>query len=97
MTHKYTIEGMTCLGCEATVKSNLLKVKNITDVIVSKENKEAIITMSEHVELPTLQDALGGKKSKYQISIGEKSHQEISVSHAPQQEEATIIQSHSRL
>ena len=77
MTHKYTIEGMTCSGCEATVKSNLLKVKNITDVIVSKENKEAIITMSEHVELPTLQDALGGKESKYQISIDEKSHQEI--------------------
>ncbi|WP_130735050.1 heavy metal translocating P-type ATPase [Flavobacterium sp. J27] len=72
MTHKYTIEGMTCSGCEATVKSNLLKLENITDVTVSKEEKEALITMSKHVELPILQNALGGKESKYQISIGKQ-------------------------
>ncbi|MVO10296.1 heavy metal translocating P-type ATPase [Flavobacterium sp. TP390] len=80
MTHKYTIEGMTCSGCEATVKSNLLKVENITEVTVSKENKEAIITMTEHIELPVLQDALGGKESKYQISIGNQSSKRTKLS-----------------
>ena len=80
MNHKYRIEGMTCTGCEATVKSNLLKVKNITDVTVSKENKEAIITMSQHVDLPVLQDALGGKKSKYQISIANQASKRMKPS-----------------
>ena len=69
MTHTYTVNGMTCSGCEAHVTKSLLSVSNITDVVVSKENKEAVITMDKHVELETFQTALGGKDSKYQISI----------------------------
>ncbi|CAM3711433.1 heavy metal translocating P-type ATPase [Flavobacterium gelidilacus] len=69
MTHKYTINGMTCSGCENKVQTDLSKVKNITKVEVSKEKSEAIIEMSKHVELDDLQNALGGKDSKYQISI----------------------------
>lgn len=59
---------MSCSGCEAKVKADLLKVENVTQVEVSKLNKQAIITMSSHVELENLQNALGGKDSKYQIS-----------------------------
>ena len=80
MTHKYTIEGMTCSGCEATVKSNLLSLEEITDVTVSKESKEAIISMSEHVDLQVLQDALGGKNSKYQISIENQTSEKMKSS-----------------
>ncbi|MFD2907586.1 heavy metal translocating P-type ATPase [Flavobacterium ardleyense] len=69
MTHIYTVIGMTCSGCEAHVTKSLLSVENITDVLVSKEKKEAVITMDKHVELETFQTALGGKDSKYQISI----------------------------
>jgi heavy metal translocating P-type ATPase len=69
MTHTYHIEGMTCSGCEAKVKSDLSKVENITKVEVSKENKQATITMSKHVELAVLQEVLGGKDSKYQILL----------------------------
>ena len=67
MTHTYQITGMTCSGCETKVKSDLSKVGNITQVEI--ENKQAIITMSSHVDLDILQEALGGKNSKYQISL----------------------------
>ena len=69
MKHTYTINGMTCSGCEASVQKNLSKVASTTEVLVSKEKKEAIITMTEHVELAVFQEALGGKESKYQISV----------------------------
>ncbi|CAM3945329.1 MULTISPECIES: heavy metal translocating P-type ATPase [Flavobacterium] len=69
MTHTYHIKGMTCSGCENKVQTDLAKTKNITHVKVSKENSEAIIEMSKHVELSVLQESLGGKDSKYQISL----------------------------
>ena len=69
MTHTYKLTGMTCSGCEAKVKKDLTNVENITEVEVSKENKQAAITMTKHVELDVLQNALGGKDSKYQISL----------------------------
>ncbi|WP_339889897.1 heavy metal translocating P-type ATPase [uncultured Flavobacterium sp.] len=69
MKHTYHIEGMTCSGCEAKVKKDLSNVENVTEAEVSKENKLAIITMTKHVELDVLQEALGGKDSKYQISL----------------------------
>ena len=68
MIHVYHIEGLTCSGCEAKVKKDLSSLDNITDVEVSKDDKKAIITMSKHVELSVLQEVLGGKDSKYQIS-----------------------------
>jgi heavy metal translocating P-type ATPase len=69
MTHIYHIEGMTCSGCENKVQTDLAKTENVTQVKVSKENSEAVIEMSKHVELSVLQEALGGKDSKYQISL----------------------------
>lgn len=59
---------MTCTSCEAKVKSSLLTLPDITTAEVSKENNTAIITMEKHINLNTLQAALGGEKSKYQIS-----------------------------
>ena len=72
MLHTYQITGMTCSGCESKVKADLSKVENITQVEVSKEDNQAIITMSKHVDLETLQNALGGNDSKYQISVPDK-------------------------
>ena len=69
MLQTYQITGMTCSGCEAKVKADLSKVKNITQVDVSKDDKQALITMSAPIELEILQIALGGNDSKYQISV----------------------------
>jgi heavy metal translocating P-type ATPase len=67
MPHKYTVTGMTCSGCEAKVKADLLKVAHVTDVQVSKDTKEASITMTQHVALGAFQEALGGTSGHYQI------------------------------
>ena len=68
MTHTYQLTGMTCSGCEAKVKSNLLSLANVTSVEVSKDDNAATISMEKHISLNTLQEALGGEKSKYQIA-----------------------------
>lgn len=60
---------MTCSGCEAKVKADLSKVEHVTQVDVSKEDKQANVTVSAPIELKTFQNALGGKDSKYQISV----------------------------
>ncbi|MEY2829681.1 MAG: hypothetical protein RIQ33_1539 [Bacteroidota bacterium] len=75
MTHTYQLTGMTCSSCEAKVKSNLLMMPNVTEVDVSKENNTATITMSQHISLVSLQDAIGGINSKYQITATQ--HSEI--------------------
>ena len=49
MKHTYTITGMTCSGCEKTVQKDLLRVEGVTEVTVSKDNEEAVITMTNHI------------------------------------------------
>ena len=68
MTHTYQLTGMTCATCESKVKSQLLKVADISSVEVSNENNSATISMDKHISISELQTALGGKESKYQIS-----------------------------
>ena len=68
MTHTYQVAGMTCGNCETTVKNNLLVVPDVTNVVVSKENNSATVTMDKHVSLQQLQEALGGNNGKYHIS-----------------------------
>jgi cation transport ATPase len=65
MVHKYQVTGMTCSSCEATVKSALLMVENVTNVEVSKNENSATITMDKHIAISDLQKAL---PEKYKIS-----------------------------
>lgn len=73
MTHTYQLTGMTCGGCENKVKSNLLVLPDVTLVEVSKDTNSATISMDKHIGLDTLQQALGGTDSKYQISAAHHS------------------------
>ena len=75
MTHTYQLMGMTCTSCEAKVKQNLMSLPDITSVEVSKDNNTATISMGKHIALSDLQEAIGGKESKYQISAIE--HNEV--------------------
>lgn len=68
MTHTYQLTGMTCGNCEASVKSKLLMLPDVTAVEVSKDTKTATVTMDKHISLSDLQKAIGGTDSKYQIS-----------------------------
>ena len=72
MTHTYKLTGMTCSSCEAKVKSALLTIENVTNVIVSKDTETVIITMDKHIALSDLQKVL---ENKYQISA--TNHNEI--------------------
>ncbi|MCX6352846.1 MAG: cation transporter [Bacteroidetes bacterium] len=75
MTHTYQLTGMTCTSCEAKVKSNLLALPDVTSVEVSKDDNSATISMAQHISLANLQEAIGGKESKYQISATQ--HNEV--------------------
>lgn len=75
MTHTYQLTGMTCGSCEAKVKNNLLMLPNVTAVEVSKDNNTATITMDKHISIASLQDAIGGINSKYQITATQ--HNEV--------------------
>jgi len=68
MTHTYQLTGMTCISCEAKVKSSLLSLPDTISVEVSKDTNSAIITMEKHIALNTLQDAVKKAGDKYQIS-----------------------------
>ena len=67
MTDTYKLTGMTCGSCEAKVKNYLITVPGVVAVEVSKTTATATITMQHHIAIAMLQEALGGKDSKYQI------------------------------
>jgi copper chaperone CopZ/uncharacterized membrane protein YphA (DoxX/SURF4 family) len=58
---------MTCKGCVAKVKSELLKAGDITAAEVQLEAPQATITMQKHISLSVLQDVLN-KAGNYHIS-----------------------------
>ena len=68
MTHTYQLMGMACESCEAKVKRNLMTVSDVTSVETSKDTNTTTISMNKHIALSDLQEAIGGKESKYQIS-----------------------------
>ena len=74
MTHIYSIKGMTCNGCKASVEKNLLALEHVSDVSINLEKEEASIKMDSHIELKTFQKALS---DKYQISEKKEVKKEI--------------------
>src|SRR5690348_9035279 len=66
MIHTYNITGMTCNGCVAKVKSELLKLGDITSVKVQLQSPQATITMQKHIPTAMLQEAVS-KAGKYTI------------------------------
>lgn len=67
MTHSYAISGMTCNNCVARVKSELLKIGDITGADVQLSSPQATITMQTHIPVSTLQKALT-KAGNFQIT-----------------------------
>lgn len=65
MKHKYTVTGMTCSGCKASVEKALQSIDAVEHVEVNLETSSVDVTMSEHISTEKLQNALA---SKYTIS-----------------------------
>lgn len=72
MKHTYTITGMTCNGCKASVEKYLGALDEVTNVAINLEKGEAEITMNTHVATSILKNAL---PEKYTLS--EKKEQNI--------------------
>ncbi|RZL17091.1 MAG: heavy-metal-associated domain-containing protein [Pedobacter sp.] len=68
MEQTFVVTGMTCGSCENKVKNSLLSVDGVKDVIVSKDTSSAIVNFSGNLRVAALQEVLGGKESKYQIT-----------------------------
>ncbi len=80
MTHTYNIEGMTCNGCVAKVRSELLKLGDVTAADVQLSAPQATISMSKHIPTETLARAIGNA-GKYTITDA-PGHQTPAMSHA---------------
>lgn len=58
MKHTYSITGMTCEGCKASVTQALNAMDSIQEVEVYHSKGEAVISMSSHVATSELQKAI---------------------------------------
>ena len=65
MTHIYTITGMTCNNCKASVEAALQALDDVQNVSIDLETSKATISMSKHISIKTFQNVLS---SKYSIS-----------------------------
>jgi cation transport ATPase len=61
MKHIYTIVGMTCGGCKASVEKYLNEIEHVTNVSVHLEKGEAEVTMGKDITTDVLQKALPEK------------------------------------
>jgi cation transport ATPase len=67
MTHTYNISGMTCGNCVAKVKSELLRLGDITNAEVQLSAPQATITMQKHLPVTILQQAVS-KAGNYSVT-----------------------------
>jgi copper chaperone CopZ len=58
MTHTYILEGMTCNGCAAKVKSALLKHPDVLQADIDLDSSRAMITMQKHIPVSQLQELI---------------------------------------
>ena len=83
MKHSYKISGMTCNGCVAKVKSELLKMGDVVEADVQLTSPEASIEMLKHIPVGELQKAIS-KAGNYTITEnGNGMHQSPDVMHHP--------------
>jgi cation transport ATPase len=61
MKHTYTIEGMKCGGCKASVEKYLHELEHITNVAVNLEKGEVILTMNSNITTDVFQNVLPEK------------------------------------
>ncbi len=73
MQHTYQIEGMTCDGCAAKVKTALFKIPEITGAEINHSENKGVITMENHVDIKHLQEALS-KAGNYTIQENGSHH-----------------------
>ena len=61
MIHTYTVTGMTCNGCKASVEKHLNALPNITQATVDLEAQEVTVKLSQYISIKSHQEALPEK------------------------------------
>jgi cation transport ATPase len=82
MTHTYSLTGMTCNGCVASVKSKLLMHPDVLSVNITLDPQQAVIEMSKHISAPDLQNAIGNPKYTISENANTSDHHRIGSSTA---------------
>lgn len=67
MKHTYSVIGMSCTGCKASVESALLALDAVSHVSVNLNQSEAMVEMTRHLTVETLQQALANAGLHYTI------------------------------
>ena len=80
MTHTYSITGMSCTGCQATVQKLFSNVPGIKNVSVDLQKAEATMDMENHIPITQLQSALQDHP-KYHLVEKQNSHNGHSHTH----------------
>jgi copper chaperone CopZ len=62
MKRSYTLAGMTCVNCMATVKRRLSAHPGVISVELKLDPQRAVIEMDTHINTTFLQTALGSGK-----------------------------------
>lgn len=76
MTHAYTVTGMTCNSCKASVEKHLKLIDKVDKVSVDLEAAEVHITMSDSIDKEVFKAAL---PKKYTLSEKERGNTSIPV------------------
>ncbi|MFC4721718.1 heavy-metal-associated domain-containing protein [Geojedonia litorea] len=91
MKHTYTITGMTCNNCKASVEKYLSEIDHVLEVSVNLEIGEVEVKMDKHISTEILQKALPKK-----YSISEKKEKNVftssSMAAMPMEEEKSKLQ-----
>ena len=80
MTHTYTVSGMTCNHCKASIQKHLNLIDKVDNVFVDLDGAQVHITMSNFISTDVLNAAL---PNKYSLSKKKEGH--IFVQVAPQE------------
>ncbi|MGB1004371.1 MAG: heavy metal-binding domain-containing protein, partial [Salibacteraceae bacterium] len=85
MKHTYKVVGMSCVGCQESVKNVLKNINGITKVEVDLQKSEAIIEMSTHITLEKLQQELlkGGLHYTIELPSDELGSHALDVKFSP--------------
>jgi cation transport ATPase len=62
MKHTYSLSGMTCSGCVATVKSKLLTHPDVLSAEVTLDPQQAVVEMNRKISTAQLQQTIGNPK-----------------------------------
>lgn len=87
MKHTYTITGMTCNGCVASVADALSIIEGVTHVDVSLEKGEVEVGMEKHISLQTFANALPNK-----YAIAEKGNSGVEMRMNIEEEQSKLQQ-----